>query len=257
MMATMFAEERRKLILDDLTRTGRVEVATLAQHYAVSEDTIRRDLRELAEQGFLQKTHGGAVALDTAHMPWRVRTQLLPEAKTRIGQAAAALVEPHQTVILDAGLTTLELARHLTARPLTIVTNSFDIAALFVDDAEVELVLTGGVWNREDRHFSGPLAEAAIRRYRADWTFLGVCAVHPKAGITATYAPDAEVKRSMLECGVKVVLLADHCKFGQVVSHHVAPLQAIDLLLTDEPTSLLDGLDITVTVVDKAAVPAV
>src|SRR6185295_4652010 len=110
----MFAEERRKAILARLSREGRVEVPGLTAEFGVSEDTIRRDLRDLAAQGFLQKTHGGAVALDMPNLGWEARSQLLPATKARIGRAAAALVEPGQTLMLDAGLTVLELARQLT-----------------------------------------------------------------------------------------------------------------------------------------------
>src|SRR3954454_16455799 len=126
----MFAEERRKVILGLLTRDGRVEVSGLASQFGTSEDTIRRDLRDLAAQGFLQKTHGGAVALDVANLAWEARTHLQPAAKVSIGQAAAALVEPGQTVILDAGLTVLEMARQLSVEPLRVITNSLDIAQI-------------------------------------------------------------------------------------------------------------------------------
>jgi DeoR/GlpR family transcriptional regulator of sugar metabolism len=109
----MFAEERRETIVAELTRHGRVEVAELALRLEVSEDTIRRDLRALQAQGYLQKTHGGAVALDTPHLAWSLRARVVPEAKANIGARAAQLVEPGQTVILDAGSTILEMARHL------------------------------------------------------------------------------------------------------------------------------------------------
>src|SRR3954463_4051560 len=116
----MFAEERRKAILSVLTREGRVEVSALAGQFGTSEDTIRRDLRDLAAQGFLQKTHGGAVALDVANLAWEARSHLQPVAKAKIGESAAHLVEPGQTVILDAGLTALEMARQLMVEPLRV-----------------------------------------------------------------------------------------------------------------------------------------
>ena len=237
----MFAEERRTLILDELTRSGRVEVCELAQRYTVSEDTIRRDLRELASQGFLQKTHGGAVGLDTAHMPWQTRTRILHDAKVAIGRAAAALVEPRQTLMLDAGLTVLELARHLTARPLHIITNALDVAHLLSNDKDIRLTVTGGEWDAGDRHLTGEPALYTLRRYRADWAFLGACAVHPQQGLTATQLADAELKRAMLKASVRTAVLADHSKFDQLVPHWVADLSEIQLLVTDLPTQLFAG----------------
>ncbi|MFC4160891.1 DeoR/GlpR family DNA-binding transcription regulator [Chitinimonas lacunae] len=231
----MFAEERRQHILAALTRDGRVEVAALAERFAVSEDTVRRDLNTLAEQGFLQKTHGGAVALATARMDWQSRRSVLTEAKARIGTAAAELVEPHQTLFVDAGLTTLEFVRALQVRPLRIVTNSLDVAQVLADDGEVQLVLSGGEWFGRERHLSGPAALATVRAHRADLAILGACAVHPTLGVTATHPGDAEVKRAMFDGAARRVLLADRGKFDQVAPNFVARLDAFDLLITDAP----------------------
>ncbi|MDB5043996.1 MAG: transcriptional regulator, DeoR family, partial [Deinococcus sp.] len=117
----MFAEERQNKILSELRQAGRVEVQTLVERFAVSEHTIRRDLKALQRRGHLHKTHGGAVTLDTPHLDWQGRVSALPEAKDRIGRRAAALIGPGETVILDASSTTLALARHLTVRPLTMI----------------------------------------------------------------------------------------------------------------------------------------
>jgi DeoR/GlpR family transcriptional regulator of sugar metabolism len=115
-------------------------------------DTVRRDLRALASMGVFQKTHGGAVALNVASLDWNTRAQVQPEAKERIGKAAAALVSPQETVIFDAGLTALAVARHVRARPLTVITNSLDIAAQVANDPAVSLVVPGGAWDPAARH---------------------------------------------------------------------------------------------------------
>lgn len=229
----MFAEERRKTILAMLTRDGRVEVAELATRFNVSEDTVRRDLRELAATGFLQKTHGGAVALDVPNLAWEARAQVLPAAKAKIGAAAAALVEPGQTIILDAGSTVLEVARHLTARPIRVITNSLDIANLLDGQAGVTLVLTGGEWDPVNRYLGSEQAVQTIGDYRADWVFLGACALHPQAGMTSLQASNAALKRAMLRSALKAVLVADHSKFDQVTAHFVAPLSALHAVVTD------------------------
>ena len=141
----MFAEERRQAILALLSNQNRVEVGSLAERFKVSEDTIRRDLRALASTGFFQKTHGGAVALNVASLGWQARAQLQPGLKERIGKAAAALVSPQETVMLDAGSTVLALAQQLKARPITAITSSLDVAAQLASDPKVSLVVTGGI----------------------------------------------------------------------------------------------------------------
>ena len=240
----MFAEERRKAILSLLSREGRVEVPSLTEQFGVSEDTIRRDLRDLAAQGFLQKTHGGAVALDMPSLTWDARSQLLPATKARIGKAAAALVEPSQTLMLDAGLTVLELARHLTVEPLRVITNSLDIAQVLEARPGITLILTGGEWQRSDRHFAGPQAEKALESYRADWAFLGTCALHSSAGLTVREAADAAMKRARAVSALRSVLLADHAKFGHVATHAVMPLAALYAVVSDATVPGLEKTEV-------------
>lgn len=247
----MFAEERRKEILSLLTSERRVEVAALAQRFDVSEDTVRRDLRELATLGYLQKTHGGAVCLDTPRLGWEARVELMPRAKARIGEAAAALVEPGQTIILDAGLTVLEAAHQIRARPLTVITNSLDIAAALDAALGVSLVLTGGEWNPALRHLAGAAAIDTLARYRADWAFLGACAVHPQAGITVADSRDAAVKKAMMGAALRTLLLADHSKFDQVAPHFVASLTELQGLVTDQATDLFEASGVKVIVADQ------
>jgi len=230
--------------LEELTRAGRVEVLDLARRYDVSEHTIRRDLNALAGQGVLQKTHGGAVALNTAHLTWGARTQTLPAAKEQIGALAAQLIEPGQTVMLEAGSTTLSLARQLTARPLTVITNSLDIAALLDGDAGVTLIVTGGVWQTQERAFWGVAAGQVLGSYRADWAILGTCALHPQMGATATHEQDAVLKRAMVAASLRTMVLADHSKRDQVVTHLVLPTTQLDLVVTDQPWPELEALGV-------------
>ncbi len=235
----MFMEERRQAILGALASESRVEVAALARRFKVSVDTVRRDLRALASTGAFQKTHGGAVASNVASLDWDARTRIQPEAKERIGKAAAALVSPHETVILDAGLTVLAAARHLRARPLTVITNSLDIAGQLAADPAVSLVVAGGAWDAAARYLSGEQALATLRAHRADWVFLGTCALHAEAGLTAQHAPDAIMKRAMLEAGLRTVLLADQTKFGSVAPHYVGAIAAVHTIVTDKKTQWL------------------
>jgi DeoR/GlpR family transcriptional regulator of sugar metabolism len=244
----MFPEERKKAILALLTETGRVEVTSLATRFEVSEDTIRRDLREFAAAGFLQKTYGGAVALDVANLSWAARAQIAPAAKARIGVAAASLVEPGQTVILDAGLTTLEIAKQLRERPLRVITNSLDIANVLSESSRVQLILTGGEWMPGDRYFAGDQAQKALAAYRADWAFFGAYGVHPRAGMTASDSYDAATKRAIVGSALRTVLVADKSKFGRLGTHAVGPLGSLEALITDEAPSWLAHAGIRVIV---------
>jgi DeoR/GlpR family transcriptional regulator of sugar metabolism len=229
-----FAEERRARLLEILRQRGRMEVLALAQTFGVSEHTIRRDLNQLHAQGVLQKTHGGAVMLDSARLGFEARSALLEQAKDGIGKAAAALIEPGSTVILDAGSTTLALARVLTARPLSVVTNSLDIAALFDRDPTVQLVLTGGTWVPDARALRGTAARELVAVCRADWAVLGACAIDVRAGVTASDEDDAALKRAMVASASRTMVLADHSKQGNVAPFHVAAWSQVSLFLTDE-----------------------
>ncbi|WP_374535516.1 DeoR/GlpR family DNA-binding transcription regulator [Chitinimonas taiwanensis] len=238
----MFLSERRQFILDALTRDGRVEVAQLAASLAISEDTVRRDLKALAEQGVLQKTHGGAVSLLSGQIAFPMRSQVRREVKTRIGELAATLVQPYQTVFIDAGSTATALARALTVQPLRVITNSLDVAQCLSEQAQIELIVTGGSWSTSERHLSGNAALATVARYRADLAFIGACAVHARLGVTATTAADAELKAAMLAHAAHGVLLSDASKFGQIAAHHVANLDAFHTLICEQPAEALGAL---------------
>lgn len=240
-----FAQERQEEIARALREQGRVEVSVLAAQYAVSEDSIRRDLRLLAARGLVQKTHGGAVALQITALPMTQRTNVKSAPKRAIGRAGAARVQAHQTLFIDSGTTALALAQALTGadapRPLTVITASLDVALLFSGDAGVRLVLAGGEWSAATRSFSGLQAEATIREHRADWAFLGACALHARLGLSSSDSGDARTKRAMLDSAQHRVLLADSSKFDLVQPHGVAALTQIDLVISDAAPKWLRG----------------
>ncbi|MCZ2810098.1 DeoR/GlpR family DNA-binding transcription regulator [Modestobacter sp. VKM Ac-2979] len=241
----VFARERQARILDELHRHGRVQVGELAELLGVSEDSVRRDLRALSTAGHLQKTHGGAVLLDPARMAWADRQDVATAAKDAIAEAAAAanLVQPGDTVVLDAGSTVLALARALTVRPLSVITNSLDIALLFEADPEVDLTLAGGQWSRHSRYFSGSATAAALARHRADWAFLGACALDPEAGATSVDADDADVKAAMAQVARRTAVLADSSKHDTVAPHLVLPPSGIDLIVTEDEAAAVRWRD--------------
>jgi len=230
-----FTAERQRRIAGMLREQGRVEVLELARLLQVSEHTVRRDLVALQEQGLLQRTHGGAVTLDTQRLGLGDRAAVLPEAKAAVGRAAAALVEPGQTVVLDAGSTPLAMARALTVRPLTIITSSLDVAALFADDPRVQIALTGGSWQRANRALWGPAAVEMLAHCRADWAVPGACAIDARLGVSAPDEADAALKRAMVACARRTLILADHSKVGSTAPFHVAPWSQVHALVVDEP----------------------
>lgn len=243
-----FAEQRRALILQRLQRQGSMDVLELARVFDVSEHTIRRDLNRLDAAGVLRKTHGGAVVLDSARLGFDARAGLLAGAKDAIGRSAAGWVEVGQTVVLDAGSTTLAMARALSARPLTVITNALDVAMLFERDPSVRLVLTGGSWHAASRGLRGAAAVEMLARCRADWAVLGACALDLRAGVTVTDEDDAELKRAMVAAASRTLVLADHSKHGSVAPFAVAGWGRIDRLVTDRPWPELAALGVVLQI---------
>ena len=232
-----FAQERQHLIAQTLRELGRVEVPALAVQYAVSEDTIRRDLRALAARGLVQKTHGGAVVVHPTVMPNLARGEILARCKENIAQAALAHVSAHQTLFIDAGSTTMALVRLLCQapdlRPLSVITTALDVAYALADQAGISLVLAGGEWLPEQRIFQGEQALAALRAHRADIAFLGACALHPRMGITSQDSSDAAAKRAMIASAARRIVLADASKLDMVAPHAVCALAEADLVISD------------------------
>ena len=232
-----FATERQQRIAQTLREQGRVEVAGLAAEYGVSEDTVRRDLRQLAARGLVQKTHGGAVALHATVLPTAQRAGLLTGAKRAIAVAGARHVQPNDTLFIDGGTTTLALVQALKAadapRPLTLVTQSLDVALAVTDEPQIRLVLAGGTWLPASRIFVGDAALATVRAHRADIAFLGACALHPRAGLTAHDPQEAALKRAMVDGAARRIVLTDATKLDVVAPSAVASIDDLDLVISD------------------------
>lgn len=222
-------------MIDLLASEGRQTVAQLCRRFDVSDDTVRRDLQVLAAEGVVSKVHGAAVALDVAAMARPVRSRILAPVKRALGQAAAALVQPGMTLMLDAGETVLAVAAALPDVPLTVITHSLDIAILLSTRPQVRLIVGGGVWNHRHRLLEGPAVESLIASCRADLAFLGACSIDLLRGVTATEAGDAEIKRAMVAFSSLRVLVADHTKLAGIQPWFVAPVSTFDLFFTDRP----------------------
>lgn len=230
----MFAEERRAAIAEILKGGNSVYVVELCKKFGVSEATIRRDLAVLERMRLLKRTHGGAVpttfGLESSFEEKRVQNL---DLKAMIGRAAASLVNDDETILLDAGTTTLQIALNLRGRHITVATNCIDVANAFIDDPAVEVWLLGGILRKKPRSLVGFLANEALNALHFDKVFLAANAVHVKLGATTPNMLEAETKRRMLMAGEEKILVADHSKLGLGGICRICDLEELDLLITD------------------------
>jgi DeoR/GlpR family transcriptional regulator of sugar metabolism len=227
----MLAEHRRKLILNAV-RDGRgVHVVELARRFDVSEMTVRRDLDRLARDGKLTRVHGGAV--DAAEPPFAQSAVERLAEKRRVGRAAANLVSDRQTVIVDVGTTTLELARGLRGREVTVVTSNIAVLEELLPDPAIELVVLGGVVRRNYLSLVGMLAEDGLRQLSADVAFLGASGIREDLSVMDTTMVEVPIKRAMIAAARRAVLLVDAAKFSMQGSVRVCGPEALDAVVTD------------------------
>jgi DeoR/GlpR family transcriptional regulator of sugar metabolism len=240
----MLARHRQSLILEDIRRVGSVRVSDLTQRLGVSDMTIRRDLEALARAGLVEKVHGGAVlpGVPSSHEPgFEAKSALEQPAKAAIARAAAELVTPGSAIGLSAGTTTFCLAELLmNVAELTLVTNSVRVVNLFgagrppsgAGARGATVVLTGGVRTPSDA-LVGPIADLSIRSLHLDMLFLGCHGMDPVAGLTTPNLAEAETNRAFVQAARKVVVVADHTKWGIVGLSSFADLDSVDMLITD------------------------
>ena len=230
----MLTEERKRHIAEVLRRDGRVVAKALSAALSVSEDTIRRDLRELARDGALQRVHGGALPASPALQSLEAREGVFPAEKRAIGRAAAAMVRPGQVVFIDGGTTALQLALSLDPRlEATVATHSPQVAAALAHHA-VEVILIGGRLYKHSMVSVGAAAMAAIGRIRADAYFMGVTGIHPELGLSTGDAEEAEIKRALAAAAAETVVLASPEKLGAASPYLVIPAGEVATLVTTD-----------------------
>ncbi len=227
---------RRELVLELLERKERVTVAEVSALAEVSEMTVRRDLEALEREGALKRVHGGAIsAVSTSYEPpFAVRAQRAMAAKEGIGRRAAGLLREGETLILDVGTTTLEVARNLQGRRnLTVLTPSLRAAEILADESGIRLMVTGGVVRSGERSLVGDHAERAFDQLRFDTFVMGVGGIESRAGLTEFNLEDARVKRAALARAQRCVVVADSSKLGRVAFAGICALEQVDVLVTD------------------------
>jgi DeoR family transcriptional regulator of aga operon len=247
--------ERFSAILEQLSGDGSASVDELSERLGVSGATIRRDLRQLADQRLLSRTHGGAVVQAVSYeLPVRYRTERHSQQKRRIGQAAAELVPPGGVVGITGGTTTTEAARALASRPdLTVVTNALNIAAELAIRPNLSLIVTGGMARSTSFELVGPVAEKTLDGYHLDVALLGVDGIETEAGCTTHDHTEARTNAVLLKRAKRAVVLADSSKLGKVAFATICDLSDVDVLITDadaDPAGLdhlrAAGLDIRI-----------
>lgn len=209
-------------------------MAELSRELGVSAVTIRSDLEALEAQGLLKRNHGGAVSTRVLrfHPDFLHKSSLHRREKEAIAARALELIEDGDRLLLDAGSTVLALARALQGRALTVVTHSLYLLNELINAPCIELIAVGGLLHPENLCFVGPLAEAFIEGLHVDTAFLGVNGVSAR-GLSVTSPLEAGIKRKMIQAARRVVVLADSSKFGVDSFIEVAPLEAVDQVVTD------------------------
>lgn len=235
----MLAAQRRDLLLDRLRRDGRVVAKDLAAELGISEDSVRRDLRELAAAGLCQRVYGGALPVSPAIADHAGRQRVEPASKERVAAAAARLVRPGSTAIVDGGTTALAVVRAL---PLdlaaTVVTHSPTVAAALVDHRDVEVFLLGGRLFKHSLVTCGAAAVEAAQGVTADLFLLGVTGVHAETGLTTGDADEAAMKRALSRRAADTYVLASAEKIGAASRFAVLGLDEVTAVVTDaDPTA--------------------
>ncbi|MET0335819.1 MAG: DeoR/GlpR family DNA-binding transcription regulator [Rhizobacter sp.] len=233
----MLTVQRKQLILQRLSAEGQVIAKDIAHELGISEDTIRRDLRELAQAGKLQRVHGGALPASVAVGDLAVREQVSTDEKAALGRAGAAMIQPGQVVILDGGTTALQVARHLDpGLRATVVTHSPNVAVALAAHPHIEILVLGGRLFRHSMVNVGAAVIDAVSRLRADLYFMGVTGIHPEAGLSTGDAEEAAVKNALHGRAAETIVLASSEKLMAASPFLVTTLDEISQLVVPAGT---------------------
>ncbi|MDR3435743.1 DeoR/GlpR family DNA-binding transcription regulator [Telmatospirillum sp.] len=229
---------RRRTILKRLNDGHPVVATDLAIEFGVSEDAIRRDLRDFAAKGLCSRVYGGALPLSPASTPIAIRMHEAPDRKRALARAALPLLSPGQTVFLDSGSTNALLAAELpTDLNLTVVTNSVPIAGTLMGKPGITLFMIGGRIEPQTGGSVGARAASEVQRFRFDLCFLGTCALSVSGGLSGFEMDDVDFKRALLACSQATAVMVTTEKLETTAPHRIAPLAAIDHLIVEHDVS--------------------
>jgi DeoR family transcriptional regulator, aga operon transcriptional repressor len=233
----LLVAERRHRIVELLREHGKVTVEALAARFAISAVTIRTDLAALEADGELERTHGGALSRrEDDDQPIAVKQTLHHAEKVRIAKVAAELIQDGETIILDSGTTTAEIAkqiRKLEVHSINVITNALNIASLLADIPAVRLIMPGGILRPESNSLSGHIAEAALANLQADRLFLGADGLDPEIGVMTPHLPEAQLNAKMIEISRQVIAVADSSKLMRRNISLIARVEQLHMLITD------------------------
>jgi len=233
----MLTSQRKQLILEKLEAEGQVQSKALSVLFSVSEDTIRRDLRELAAEGRLQRVHGGALPSSSATVPFAERKSVKMDAKKNVARKGAQLISAGQVVIVDGGTTTAELLTFLPANlHITVVTHSPSIALGLVEHPAIEVILIGGRLYKHSIVTVGAAAIEGIDNIHADLFFMGVTGIHPEAGLTTGDFEEASIKRAFSGRAAETIVLASPEKINTASSFVIGDLSLASTLVVENNT---------------------
>ncbi len=243
MRKRMTIDERRKTICDFLKTHKVLSVEYLSSLLGSSAMTIRRDLNYLANQGMVQRVHGGAAVVrsEVDEPPYTIREREMRLEKQRIGFAAASLIGEREMIIVDIGSTLLSLVRNLPLdKDITVVSNWLPVMLELNRKGPFKTIFLGGEVNFGELSVTGGYTEEMLQNFNADKLFLGVAGVSPEFGLTDYHTEEIQVKRQMIKCAKKVIVLADHSKFGRVAPLKTAGLGSVHQIITDDGITEVD-----------------
>jgi DeoR family transcriptional regulator, aga operon transcriptional repressor len=234
----LLAEERRRKIVDLIEQHGQITIPELVKRFSVSAVTARGDLDSLSSNGAVTRSHGGAVRRQepTQDYPLRLKATLHRPEKLRIGKAAAEMVRSNETIILDSGTTTAEIARHLKTMKLqsvTVITNALNIAMELADAQGISLIMVGGLLRPVSYSFVGPQAEAMLQELHADRLFLAVDGFDSEVGPSTPDVLEAQLNGCMMQASKEVNVVADSSKLGRRSVSRIGPIERVHRLITD------------------------
>lgn len=234
----MLAEERRQKIQEMLEHNRRITIEEITARFEISAVTARADLDTLAERGSALRSHGGAVCQlnPVVDYPLHFKETIHHAEKVRIGHAATELIKPHQTIILDSGTTTAQIARQIKAariRPVTVITNALNIAYELAEAEGVSVIMIGGILRHASSSFVGPQAERMLQDLHADHLFLAVDGLHPDVGFSTPDILEAQLNNVMIRVSSEVTVVADASKFGRRSLSLIGKIQCARRIITD------------------------
>lgn len=238
----MLADERRRAILQLVKKQGSAAVEDLVKQFNVSAVTLRADLGQLAREGALVRSYGGAIVHEehTGDFPLTVKNTRNQAEKTRIAAAAVKFIKPHQTVILDSGSTSAALARavkHANIDALTVITHALNIAQEFLNSSKISVIMIGGIMRHVSGSFVGPQAEQLLRPLHADHFFLGIDGLDNELNLSTPDLLEAQLNTIMTQISNETTVIADASKLGRRSLSVIGNLKSVRRLITDSRVS--------------------